>query len=187
MLSFLYNHRAAWNREEFDITCIELNPDYIEVGKKILPTATWIQADIFDIHDLELGDFDTVIGNPPFGNTPRFGKSSFHYTGTRFEYHAIDLAMHYANWGVFIIPQTSAPFAYSGRQGMQVQKTQQYVEFSEKTGLELSPSCGLDTSSYQNQWHGVAPVVEIVTCEMSAIERLQRHSEMIGLYDEKVG
>ena len=27
--------------------CVEINPDYISVGKNILPEATWIQADVF--------------------------------------------------------------------------------------------------------------------------------------------
>jgi hypothetical protein len=27
---------------DFDITCVEANPDYITVGKKILPHARWI-------------------------------------------------------------------------------------------------------------------------------------------------
>ena len=34
-----------------DITCVELNPLYVEVGKKILPEANWINASIFDYKD----------------------------------------------------------------------------------------------------------------------------------------
>ena len=31
-----------------DITCVELNPHYVEVGKKVVPEATWICADVLD-------------------------------------------------------------------------------------------------------------------------------------------
>jgi hypothetical protein len=34
------------------ITCVEINPDYPRVGGKLLPEATWISADIFDITGL---------------------------------------------------------------------------------------------------------------------------------------
>ena len=34
------------NRDmELDIVCVERNPQYVEIGKKILPNATWIEAD----------------------------------------------------------------------------------------------------------------------------------------------
>lgn len=51
-----------------DITCVELNPHYVEVGKKVVPEATWICADVLDpfLPDL-LGQFDFAIANPPFG------------------------------------------------------------------------------------------------------------------------
>lgn len=186
MLSFMHNQRAAWNRDKFDITCVELNPDYIEVGKKILPEATWIQASVFEHESLELGDYDTVISNPPFGSAPRYGEKSSHYTGNRFEYHVIDIGMHYASYGVFIIPQTSAPFKFSANRGMEVQKTKQYVDFEEKTGLVLNPSCGIDTSIYDKDWHGVSPRVEIVTCEVDPMQRLTRATESMGLYEEVV-
>lgn len=46
-----------------DITCVELNPHYVEVGKKVVPEATWICADVLDpfLPDL-LGQFDFAIG-----------------------------------------------------------------------------------------------------------------------------
>lgn len=48
------------------VTCIEINKQYYEVGKKILPEANWINDSIFNIsNDLF---FDQSISNPPFGN-----------------------------------------------------------------------------------------------------------------------
>ena len=36
------------SRSPLEITCVELNPDYIESGKKLLPHARWICGDILD-------------------------------------------------------------------------------------------------------------------------------------------
>ena len=48
------------------LSCVELNPHYVEVGKKVVPEATWICADVLDpfLPDL-LGHIR--IANPPFG------------------------------------------------------------------------------------------------------------------------
>ena len=48
------------------ITCLELNPQFVAVGKKILPEATWICGNLIDpaiqVHLREQG-FTTVIGD----------------------------------------------------------------------------------------------------------------------------
>jgi hypothetical protein len=144
------------------ITCVELNPDYAAVGRKIVPEAEWIVASVFDLP--RLGRFDFAIGNPPFGATPKGGKAP-RYTGGEFEYHVIDIASDLADWGVFIIPQMSAPFEYSGRQNYTQRKTDKYARFSQQTGVELGPNCGIDTDGYRNDWHGVSVRTEIVTSD----------------------
>lgn len=52
-------------------TCIEQNPEYVEVGKAVLPEAEWLCGDIFDILP-KLPAFDSGLSNPPFagGSTP---------------------------------------------------------------------------------------------------------------------
>lgn len=67
--------------------------------------------------------------------------------------------------GAFIIPQMSCPFKYSGHPYYQRQEIDRVAKFQEKTRIELGASCGIDTSFARDKWHGVAPVVEIVTCE----------------------
>lgn len=47
MLSFLAYHHCSED-ERPEITCVELNYDYIEVGKKLLPEATWIHGSVMD-------------------------------------------------------------------------------------------------------------------------------------------
>ncbi|WP_312321236.1 hypothetical protein [Stenotrophomonas sp.] len=162
-LSFRCHQRGRWNGEPPEIVCVELNPDYIAVGKKILPEATWICASVFDLPDL--GRFDFAISNPPFGATPRNGGKGPTYTGDKFEYHVIDVASKLALFGVFIIPQMSAGFTYSGRPYFERNESDAYKKFKQQTGISLEPGCGIDCDYYKNDWHGVSVTVEVVTSE----------------------
>lgn len=160
----------AYHRDPFgsppEVVCVERNPDYIAVGRKLLPEAMWIEADAFDL-PRDLGRFDCAISNPPFGATRRTGSGPT-YTGKAFEYHVIDVAAELADYGVFIIPQESAPFRYSGHPRFEARETDAYRRFAEQTGLALEPNCGIDCSGYLTDWHGVAPSVEIVVADFSA-------------------
>lgn len=145
------------------IVCVEMNPDYAEVGKRVLPEAEWIVGDVFALEDL--GRFKVAISNPPFGSV-KTGKSfKGQYTGASFEYKVIEAASKIADYGVFIIPQTSAPFRYSGRRSYSVEITNECRKFMDQTGVVLDHNCGLDTSAYLSEWHGVSPMCEIVTCD----------------------
>ena len=110
LFHFGYGRHGQPDRE---ITCIERSPAFVEIGKKLLPQANWICADVFDLDLAALGHFDTVIANPPFGSNSRAGNKAPRYSGSSFEYHIIDLASDLADYGTFIIPQMSAPFKYS--------------------------------------------------------------------------
>ena len=166
---------AFWTRfnlgcaREAEITCVEINPDYVEVGKKILPNANWITASVFDMPS-DLGRFDTAIANPPFGRVKADGKPA-NYKGADFEYRVIDKAMDYSNHGVFIIPQSSANFSYSGRQDYRDTPSEKVQAFLKATGLEMTPNCGIDTAIYDDEWHGVKPRVEIVCVEGTRLSR----------------
>lgn len=61
MLAFAAYHY----RDCTDIACVELNPIYYEIGKKLLPEAKWINDSMFNYK--EFGHFDQAISNPPFG------------------------------------------------------------------------------------------------------------------------
>lgn len=161
MLSYAVHYRSRFGERVADITCIERNADYIAVGKKMLPEATWIHADALDVLDMCLGHFDYAISNPPFGNIKRT-KNAPRYTGKDFEFHIIDIASHLADYGVFIVPQMSAGFNYSGRQCYERQKEGKAVKFQELTGLHFDAGCGVDTAFYKEEWKGVSPLCEIV-------------------------
>ena len=160
----LFAHR--WNGEpRRELVCVERNPAYVQVGRKVLPEATWICADLLELPTMQLGAFDAAIGNPPFGTVARTGNAPG-YRGRRFEYHAIAIAALFARYGVFLIPQTSAPFRSSGRTGLTWDADEEYARFHAATGLELQPGCGWDTSYYADDWRGVSPHVEIVTSDL---------------------
>lgn len=167
-LSFAYFSGHFFQNGAPEIVCVEKNPGYIEVGRKLLPEALWIEADVFDANNMGLGRFDVAISNPPFGSTGRGGKGSPRFTGTNFEYHVIDIASDLADYGVFIIPQMSAPFRYSGVQYYQDQPSEKYDKFRNQTGIELTAGCGIDTSLFRRDWHGVAPATEIVCADFEA-------------------
>lgn len=59
-LSFMVEQRCYTEYESADITCVEMNPAYIEVGKRILPDARWIVGDVFNLPQ-DLGHFDCVV------------------------------------------------------------------------------------------------------------------------------
>jgi len=155
-----YKHNGSYP----DITAIEKNPAFIAIGRKLLPWVTWIEADIFDLPKMDLGHFQCVVSNPPFGrmNKP---KQKFRYTGSAFELALIDMMSDYADAGAFIIPQMSAPFEYSGRQTHRRRHTRESRKFADQTGLYLSEGCGVDCNFHKDEWQDVAPNVEIVTVD----------------------
>jgi predicted RNA methylase len=159
-----WRHGGEMRRE---FVCIERNPDYVAIGRKILPEATWICADVFDIPSLGLGHFDCALGNPPFGATPRNGRGP-RYSGRTFEFHVMDLACDIADYGAFIIPQMSAPFQYSGSQNYRERRSDDYNAFHRATGIELTAGCGVDCDYHKDGWKGVSPKVEIVCADFEA-------------------
>jgi len=157
------------------IVCIESKPDFVAVGRKILPNATWLCCDIFNLPDI--GYFDYAIANPPFGAAPRLGRGAPRYHGNRFEYHAIDVASDLATFGVFLVPQESAPFRYSGHReyaAIEPERIPHYQDFLSTTGIELEHNCGIDTSIYLSEWKGVSPATEIVLCDFEEARTRRR-------------
>jgi hypothetical protein len=170
--------RLAWTAHQYlvsrgearEIVCVEKNPEYVRIGRKVLPEATWICADVFDVPHMDLGGpFDMAIANPPFGSrVSRGGRKAPRYGGGLFEYHVIDVAAEVARHGAFIIPQESAPFRYSGRIRFEEERTTQYDRFESQTGITLEQGCSTDTTQYSDEWRDAAPRVEIVTADFAA-------------------
>jgi len=150
-------------RTKLDFTCIEINRDYIEVGKKIMPEARWIQADVFDLPS-DIGHFDCAIGNPPFGRSVGSKQQSPRLKSGPFEYKVIDVASDLADFGVFIIPQGSAPFKISGCLSFEETSPNGYDRFVKDTNIVLDANCGIDTT-VEAHWSGVNIITEIVLAD----------------------
>lgn len=155
---------AVWRGQvnESDITLIEFNPSYIEVGRRLLPEARWIEADVFTLPSLGLGRFDTVVSNPPFGRHVKISTPPPRYTGGEFDLAVIDLASDYCDRGVFIVPQRHAPFRYSGQQCFRRDETGPVGKLIEQTGLHLDVGIGVDTSIYRDAWKTTSVTCEVV-------------------------
>jgi hypothetical protein len=177
-LALACHWRNGWSEPPREIVCIEKNPDYVAVGRKLLPEATWICADVFELPFMapELGRFDTAISNPPFGAIKRQSRKAPRYAGKAFEYHVIDLASDVAEYGTFIIPQNSAPFRYSGRPCFEQYEGDEYKRFRAATGIELTPNCGMDCNHHAEGWRGVSPTVEVVLADFAKAAEARRAS-----------
>jgi predicted RNA methylase len=165
------------------LVCIDINPEYVAIGKKLVPEADWYCMDITDSKALQkLGFFDLAISNPPFGAVASLkDKEGVFYNGSNAEYKVIDIAGSVASRGAFIIPQSSTPYKYSNVKSSEDLKgfsiASKYKTFHKQTLITLDNNMGFDTSLdgmyvwdikgtyYDCVWHGVNPVVEFVTTE----------------------
>lgn len=165
VLSFAAYHCHGNYENPPAITCVEINPDYVEIGRKLLPEATWICADVFDVWQ-DLGRFDNAISNPPFGRQVRGGQAPG-YTGAEFEYKIIDIAARIADAGTFLIPQLSAPFRYSGARHYQRLDGGKFQAFHDQTGIDVDAGVGVDTGFYRDEWKSASPLCEIACCDFT--------------------
>lgn len=170
----LLGHLAAYDAYEksaIDLVCVELNPDFVRVGRKLVPHATWVQGSIFDeaLWD-DLGPFTAAICNPPFGNV-KTAKGETDWIGYKgpADLMAVAVAAKVtAVGGTFILPSMSVPFQFSHNE------TRGYHEidperwptklrklFDAVPGLEMN-CVALDTSSYEKEWVVASPRVELV-------------------------
>ncbi len=161
--------KSNGNPFNMKVVCIERNPRFVEVGKKLVPEAKWIQGDVYD-QELwnKLGKFDYAVSNPPFGNIGQ-DKSWPKYTGVA-DLMALGVAMEVASAGTFILPQASVPFEYSGKQTYTPRPSKNFDKF-----LEQYPSCrvacsSIDTGEFEKEWVDASPKVEIITFEKCLTE-----------------
>lgn len=180
-------YTAVWDGVDNtpDITCVEINPEYLEIGKKILPQANWILADALDIEEFQLPNrnkYFQAISNPPFGKIESNHKHPGKYTGAEMEFKIVEVASLVANHGTFIMPAMSTPYCYSDRRSYLEhghtwpEKSSKLKKFIKQSGIEFGFNAGFDTSLYLTQWKGVSPHVEIVTFDFIDLQ-LQRQEE----------
>lgn len=160
-LAFCQQYRNKPRR----LVCVELNPQYVEIGKRLVPEAEWYCMAVFSYPTDE--HFEVAFGNPPFGKIKTSDSYKGEYTGSEFEYKVIEFGGQIADYGVFIVPQGSAGFRYSGAHYYERITNQKYYKFEKESGLFLEAGCGVDTSIYRDQWHGTNVLTEVVTVDYS--------------------
>lgn len=167
-------------RPDVQITCVEFNRDYLEVGKRLVPDANWVLMDCLDIDALKkLGHFDMAVSNPPFGAVRSMKGKSPRYTGGLAQYKVIDVAGEIADDGCFIIPQDSAGFKYSDVQCYQEKKNRELVKFNEQTGLELVAS-HLNTTFYDT-FKDVDVTVEVVNVDYATLIETPDQADLFSM------
>lgn len=151
--------RRGWLTQDIErITCVELNPEYVEVGKRVLPEANWVEGSVLDERLIsDIGTFDAAISNPPFGNIQ--GEADWlNYQGSQFQLKVIEIANRIAGAGTFIIPPGFSNYDVKKHEhGL----SQVMCGYKQLTGIELSP-LPLDTECHEKDWMGAAPKVELV-------------------------
>ncbi|MFE9328353.1 methyltransferase [Nocardia sp. NPDC052278] len=149
------------------LVCVERNPDFVQVGRKIVPEAIWRCADVLTLRP-NFRPFDCAISNPPYGRHIRRATDAPGYDGSLFEYHVITAAARLARFGTFLVPQTSAPFDFSGVTFRRDNPSLDYHYFTRTTGIVLDGT-STDTTCFDELWHHRPPTTEIVTCDFTAL------------------
>jgi hypothetical protein len=160
----LTHHDYFYSDDREAFTCVERNYRFVEIGKKLYPKANWICGDVLEVK----GRYKQSISNPPFGKIIARTDWEGDYTGSDFEYRVIEKASQISDYGVFIIPQNSTPFRYSGQQIYQEKIEKKYQKFLDETGIEFDFNCGIDTAGAE--WKNTNIITEIVCADFPAEE-----------------
>jgi len=161
ILSYM-QHRRWCSSEKPEFVCVEINPEYVEIGKKLFPEAQWIRADVFDLAELKLGRFDEFYSNPPFGPVPAAYRNQ--YPKRRFEYAVAEIGMQHADTGTMIVQQGITDWKMSNQRGFSQHINPAYDAWKAVSGLRLANNCGIDCSH--------TPFAETnVTVDIALVER----------------
>lgn len=108
--------------------------------------------------------FDFAISNPPFGRS-----REILLPGVTVDLNVLAVASELARCGAFILPQESCSFKYSGQQGHEYARPNNFHKFNLMTGIQLTCS-SVDCAMYREDWRGVNPNVEIALWDLDEQE-----------------
>lgn len=161
-LAFFAGGQAMYDecRHRYErIVCVEKNPAYVAVGRRILPDAEWICGDIFDPEVIrQIGRVDQAVLNPPFGSTTKSPFEAPRYRGADFDLKAMDLAATLAPSCWAIVPRDRAPWDWRGNR----EESPRATRFHNATGLDLHRFSSVCPEYHRDGWRGTSPAVEIV-------------------------
>ena len=156
VLSFCARVRDTEHHNIKHQICIERNPVFIEIGKKLLPQAEWICGDMFDktIWDYiidKYGKIDSIVSNPPFGKVTKTdcNRDWLKYTGAELDIASMEVAMLNSSDVSMLLPLSSCEFRYSGRPYFEEIENRKIKKLREQTGIQfIMTNPGIDTSIY---------------------------------------
>ena len=128
-------------------TCVEIEAEFCEVGRKLMPWAEWVCGSAFEQEVIApLGTFDVGVSNPPFGRVrTRQGSGGWlRYAGAADLQACEVLARSCTHGGHVILPQSSVPWLRSG----QPQHSQAYADWTRCNGPWMLERTSLDSRLY---------------------------------------
>lgn len=164
VLSYCHWQRSGKTKRH---VAIELNSEFVEIGKKLLPHVEWYCGNVFDLELLrKIGaNFDVAICNPPFGNILSGKNCDWIKTkNCPIETGIIEIALRMSyNGGVFILPEKYNDFELDDLKQHRTKK--EFCRESEKLrdifgDIYFSPW----ESNVEDEvvWQGVKPNVKII-------------------------
>lgn len=179
--SYLGSTEAVPHGDITEMVCLEQNPEFVRIGKRLLPQATWIEGSVFD-KDLiiSLGEFDLAISNPPYGNIPGKKAGSWLKTKGPAQWMVMEVGLRLAYNGVVaILPRGDSDYDYQTVPLDITNPRPSYVRnFGGTTGKIENPNSqkylgkhfhgvkafpeSICTLGFQDQWKGASPDVLIV-------------------------
>lgn len=152
----LHQHRVDHGVE---LTCVEINPEFVRVGKRVLPEAKWICANFF--HGSPKGWFDSGISNPPFGRVASIRSENF----TTAHFAAMERMLAMCEMGaIVIIPDND--HSQEDRRERQPSQSQDYKKFREfHPDWDITP-CAVDMRCFEDSpWKGAAGIKPMI-CDL---------------------
>ncbi|WP_273455815.1 methyltransferase [Nevskia ramosa] len=139
--------RLSWwaHEEGVQLTCVELNPDYVAAGRRALPNAQWWQASMFDDNVLSLRS-EMVVSNPPFGRLPAKERPDW-IVSQQLHLAAVEVSAMIASDGCFILPRND-------------HVPQESVRTT--SGLRSLRRTSVDGNVYRNEWRNASPTVDVL-------------------------
>jgi hypothetical protein len=155
--------------QELELYAIESDPQFVEVGRRVVPEVNWICGNIFDpMVWMQIGHVDIAITNPPFGNHGDKPPRGFVLpVGPRHLQVVALICEHTSIGGVAILPTTDLPTDYDPTDPKSRPKRKDPGSYSTglKRLLEMYPDLWLGTHVWQfdkGDFDGVAPRVDLV-------------------------
>lgn len=161
-LTWAIQQRLANVNHKIRYVAVERHPDFVRVGKRLLPDVEWVEGDVFDKDLIDsLGHFDVGISNPPFG---RFDSTKnvkwLNYKGTA-QFLVCEILGRIAREAIAIMPAGDIPWTTKGNPN-----TKEYNKWKEANPSLAMGATSLKTDQYKFEHTPISfEVVKIVTLE----------------------